>query len=310
VQHVFDRDLKRTQRDIAATRPNSAEYDYIRDEISDRLVDRLLDIKRDFRTVLDLGCHSGHIAKSLQKQSERLGEGDSLMGIESLTQVDRSEKMLKRDEDLVVLPSSVQHEMLVADEEDLPFESESFDLIISNLSLHWVNNLPGTLSQVKRLLKPDGAFIASMFGGDTLRELRTSFYLADLERDGGVSPHVSPFAEVADCGMLLQQAGFSLPTVDTDTFHIEYPCPFTLMEHLQGMGEGNVALQRRSFVPKETFLATASMYQTMYGLSDESIPATFQVNYMIGWSPHTSQQQPLNRGSGEVSLKDVVVDKG
>jgi len=76
------------------------------------------------------------------------------------------------------------------------------------------------------------------------------------------------------------------------------------------MGEGNVALQRRSFVPKETFLATASMYQTMYGLSDESIPATFQVNYMIGWSPHTSQQQPLNRGSGEVSLKDVVVDKG
>jgi len=147
VQHVFDRDLKRTQRDIAATRPNSAEYDYIRDEISDRLVDRLLDIKRDFRTVLDLGCHSGHIAKSLQKQSERLGEGDSLMGIESLTQVDRSEKMLKRDEDLVVLPSSVQHEMLVADEEDLPFESESFDLIISNLSLHWVNNLPGTLSQ-------------------------------------------------------------------------------------------------------------------------------------------------------------------
>jgi hypothetical protein len=120
-------DIKRIQRDAAATRPNSKEYDYIRDEMADRLVDRLLDIKREFKTVLDLGCHSGHILKSLQKQAHRLGEGDTFMGIESLTQVDRSgmyacwlrclclpclnnfwvaEKMLFRDQGQIVLPSS------------------------------------------------------------------------------------------------------------------------------------------------------------------------------------------------------------
>jgi len=225
-----------------------------------------------------------------------------MTGIEKLTQIYSTGEM-RRD-----ITQGQQYdvtvEKLVGDLEALPFADESFDLVISNLSLHWANDLLGSMLQIKRLLKPDGAFIASIFGEETLNELRTAFLVAEQEREGGISNHVSPFAAVSDAGNLLSRAQFALPTVDQEIVEVNYLDPFVLMRDLRGMGESNAQRSRRSYVPRDTFYAMAAAYQAMYGRPDGSIPATFQIVYMIGWRPHISQPQPKERGSAEVSLKD------
>lgn len=114
------------------------------------------------------------------------------------------------------------------------FESGSMDLIISCLSLHWVNDLPNAFKKILESLKEDGVFLASVFGGDTLYELRSSFQLAELERRGGLSPHISPFTEVRDIGNLLTRAGFCMLTIDTDEIVVNYPSIFELMWDLKG----------------------------------------------------------------------------
>ena len=194
---------------------------------------------------------------------------------------------------------------LLADEEHLPFPAEKFDLVLSSLSLHWVNDLPGTLIQASNSLRPDGVFIGAMLGGQTLTELRSAFVVAEQERDGGVSPHVSPFAQVADCGNLLQRAGFNLPTVDTDIIRLDFPDAFMLMEHLGGMGEGNACALRRDVLSRDTLTAAAVAYHELYGNADGTVPATFQVIYMIGWKPHETQARPKRRGSATRSLKEL-----
>eukprot|EP01035_Chromulina_nebulosa_P018424 gene18424-24128_t len=173
------------------------------------------------------------------------------------------------------------------------------------MSLHWVNDLPSTLNQIKNILKPDGAFIGSLLGGETLAELRHCFYLAEQERRGGIGPHASPFTQASDIAGLLQGAGFALPTIDIDTITIGYPNAFVLMEHIQKMGEGNASWNRQFHVGKETFLSMAALYQELYGNEDGTIPATFQVISMIGWGPDESQMKPCARGSATKSLKEL-----
>ncbi|POM77718.1 Hypothetical protein PHPALM_4851, partial [Phytophthora palmivora] len=199
----------------------------------------------------------------------------------------------------------VETSRLVVDEEFLPFPRHHFDLVMSSLSLHWVNDLESTFNQVLTTLKPDGAFIGAVLGGDSLQELRSAFILGDQERQGGISPHISPFMNVADAGNLLSATGFNLCTVDTDYIQVDYPNAFVLMEHLRGMGENNAVNSRGAPATRDSLLAAASIYQSMFGQPDGSVPATFQVIYLIGWSPHESQQKPLRRGSAQHSLKEL-----
>lgn len=181
----------------------------------------------------------------------------------------------------------------------------SLDLVISSLGLHWVNDLPGAMSQCRTALKPDGLFLATMFGGETLRELRISCTVAQMEREGGVSPRVSPLAQVRDAGNLLTRAGFALPTVDVDEITVRYPSAVELIDHLRSMGETNAVRERISTVNRDTALATAAVYQEMFGEPDGTIPATYQVIYMAGWSPDVSQQRPARRGTATVSFNDL-----
>lgn len=152
----------------------------------------------------------------------------------------------------------------------------------------------------------------AMIGGATLPELRVSLVLAEMERDGGVSPHVGPFVGLSDVGGLLTAAGFSLPTIDIDTIKFAYPSATTLMEHLQRMGENNACINRRTRTGIDTFLAASSIYDEMFGLeTDEgveegSIEASVQVIYAIGWSPHESQQRPSTRGSATHKVGEIV----
>ncbi|XP_077172399.1 arginine-hydroxylase NDUFAF5, mitochondrial isoform X3 [Paroedura picta] len=144
-----------------------------------------------------------------------------------------------------------------------------------------------------------------MFGGDTLYELRCSLQLAELEREGGFSPHVSPFTAVNDLGHLLGRAGFNTLTVDTDEIQVNYPGMFELMDDLQGMGESNCCWSRKSVLHRATMLAAAAVYREMYGNDDGTVPATFQIFYMIGWKFHESQARPAQRGSATMSFGDL-----
>jgi len=159
--------------------------------------------------------------------------------------------------------------------------------------------------QINHCLKEDAAFIGTIFGTDTLYELRCSLQLAEIEREGGFGQHVSPFTEMRDIGGLLQRAGLNLTTIDFDEIVIDYPSMFELMEDLKGMGENNCTWKRKHVLNRDTMLAASAIYKEMYGNEDGSIPATFQVLYMIGWKKSKKQPKPLKRGTATTSFRDL-----
>ncbi|MFT5485918.1 MAG: NADH dehydrogenase [ubiquinone] 1 alpha subcomplex assembly factor 5 [Paracoccaceae bacterium] len=282
---LFERKTVRRHRDRAAA--TFADHDFLHREIADQLADRLRDVKRDFTAALDIG--GGHGTTALDPKPD------------TLVTADLSDRLLAR------MPGGLS---VSADEEFLPFADGAFDLIASTLSLHWVNDLPGALIQIRRALKPDGLFLAAMLGGDTLVELRRAFLEAEAETTGGTSPHTSPVADVADAGALLQRAGFALPVIDTDTITVTYSDMFALMRELRGMGEANaVAARSRSGLRRDTVFAAAARYHELYADEDGRIPATFQIIWMTGWAPHETQQQPLRPGSGATRLADALEAK-
>ncbi|KAF9792414.1 S-adenosyl-L-methionine-dependent methyltransferase [Thelephora terrestris] len=294
---IFDRYAKVLQKDRSAL-PNRVEnsrmVDYLRDEIADRLTERMLDIKRKFNTVLDLGSGPGHFAKLLETETTQ-----------KVVMFDSSRNLLHRDPDEEF---KAEVERIVGDEENLlaTIPRNSQEAVVSCLSLHWVNDLPGALTQIKEVLVPDGVFLGAMFGGDTLFELRTSLQLAEVEREGGISPHVSPMTDTRDVSNLLGRAGFTLLTVDIDEIKVNYPSMWELMEDLQAMGESNAIIGRRGYVHRDTLAAASAIYREMYGGEDGTIPATFQIIYMIGWKPSPNQPKSLERGSATKSLKDIL----
>ncbi|KAJ7228220.1 S-adenosyl-L-methionine-dependent methyltransferase, partial [Mycena pura] len=291
---VFDRNVKRIQKDRAALQEASRTVDYVRDEVADRMMERFMDIKRTFGTILDLGSGSGHFTKLLEPVKAQ----KSVM-------IDLSEMSLRRDPDSEF---EVQVERIHGDEENLLeiVEPNSQEAIVSCLSLHWVNDLPGTLVQIREALRPDGLFLGAMLGGDTLFELRTALQIAEQERDGGIAPHVSPMTQTRDISNLMGRAGFSLLTVDIDEVKVGYPDMWALMDDLGAMGERNAILGPRRALRRDTLAAASAIYAALHGHDDGSVPATFQIIYMIGWKPAPSQPQPLHRGTGKVPLGEVL----
>jgi NADH dehydrogenase [ubiquinone] 1 alpha subcomplex assembly factor 5 len=338
-QSAFDRAVKRRQRNNAAramqqwrqgqthnesstsidyddsSNTSIVEYDYIRDEIARRLVDRLDDMKRSFPLALDLGSGSGYLYRAICADDALEAYSDEptggIGGVRKLVELDAAEEQLHRDADQAVDGSHrcVTYRLAVDDEEDsLPFPDGTFDLVISSCALHWINQLPNVFSEIHRVLKPDGCFLLAMMGGtDTLPELRAAMVLAELEREGGVSPHVGPFVQPSDVGSLLQRAGFALPTIDVDTHKLSFPNAAVLMEHLQRMGESNASLQRRERVSLNTFLSTACVYDQLFPseASQGDIEASIQIIYAIGWTPHESQPTPLERGTATHKVGDL-----
>lgn len=293
---VFDRKAKVIQKHRAAIAEDYSVYEYIKDEVGYHLSDRLFDIKRQFNLVVDLGCGYGHVSKHI-----------SIDNVKELIMCDACQEILNKTQ---YPEPEVKVSKIVIDEEKLPFENDSVDLLISCLSLHWINDLPSTFQQIKTCLKNDGVFLGAMFAGDTLYELRSSLQLAGIERDGGVAPRISPFVRLRDVGALMQSAGFSMLTIDTDEMIIRYPSMFELMWDLKGMGENNAVIHRPLRLNKNTMFSAATIYDQLYGNHDndsdtKSIPATFQILYMIGWKPDPSQPRPLARGSGKISIKDI-----
>ncbi len=286
---VFDRRVVRLHRDRAA--PAIAAHDFLFKEVAERLADRLEIIRRSFPRALDLGCHGGEMAGAL------LGKA----GIETVVQADLSPAMAST-------AAANGQPTLAADEELLPFAPGSFDLVVSNLSLHWVNDLPGALIQARQALKPDGLFLAALLGGETLFELRRSLFEAEQEVTGGLSPRISPMAGLRDAAGLLQRAGFALPVADMDSITVSYPNPVRLMQDLRGMGETNAALARLKAPTRRAVIARAmERYAELFQEQDGTVPATFDVIFLAAWSPDpTTQQQPARRGSANARLAEAL----
>lgn len=264
-------DRKRVRQHRTRALANFGGHDFLLKEMSERLADRLGDIQRRFARVLVIG--------------------DSLL----------------EPPGAWVVRSGAD---AVFDEEYLPFAPDSFDCVIAGTSLHWVNDLVGTLIQIHRLLKPDGLLLAMLPGGETLKELRQSLERAEIDTKGGVSPRVSPFVDVRDAGNLLARAGFALPVADSDMLTVEYEHPLKLMEDLRGMGQGNALMQsRKHFTSRGLLMKAAENYRRDFSNEAGRVAASFEFVTLTGWKPHASQQQPLKRGSGKIHLAEALQKK-
>ena len=262
--HIFDRQQVRRQRDRAAAL-YVPRHSVLCEEVATHLVTRIGDVKRDFKTVLDLGAHDGLVAKALDKHKDRF-----------VVASDLSQKLLQ---------SGGGANLVVADEELLPFAHNSFDLVVSNLSLHWVNDLPGALVQIKNAMRPDGLFLATLLGGQTLYELRECLLEAELAICGGISPRMSPNIDMQTASALLQRAGFSLPVTDQELLTFTYTDMYALMRDVRGMGEANAHSGRlMKFTSRKVFEWAARLYKERFALPDGRIRATFDVIFMHGWS--------------------------
>lgn len=194
----------------------------------------------------------------------------------------------------------------------LEIEPGSVDLVVSLMTLHWANDLPGALSQIRRALRPDGLFLGTLLGAGTLKELRGVLTEAELTERGGVQARVSPFADGFDGAGLLQRAGFALPVADVDRLTVRYQNLFALIRDLRAMGETNVLAGTIRPLTRPIIARAAALYAEKYAEPDGRIPATFEIVNLAGWAPHESQQKPLARGSARTRLADAlgVVEHG
>jgi SAM-dependent methyltransferase len=264
-------------------RARKAPAHFLLDRVAADFAERLSLVSRAFPRALDLGTPGPQVAEALRANERSVFRAAS------------------------ILDATPSVPSLVADEEVLPFASESFDLIASALSLQWANDLPGVLVQIRRALAPDGLFLAALVGGQSLTELRTALTSAEAELTGGASPRVAPFADIRDLGQLLQRAGFALPVTDIDPIVVRYASMFALMQDLRAMGATN-ALSERSRVPlgRAVLMRAAEIYAERFADVDGRVRATFEVVWLSGWAPHESQQKPLAPGSARMRLAEVL----
>ena len=280
----FDRMLLRKRRRRCAA--SITAHDFLLHRVADDLMDRLASVSREFDVTVSLNGHHG-VVGSAMRQMKNVG---------LVVEADVCEAFVK----------AVDRPGLVCDEEALPFANGRIDLIASGLSLHFVNDLPGTLVQIRRTLKPDGLFLAALLGGRTLWELRDAFLEAETEILGGVSPRVAPMIDVRESGALLQRAGFALPVTDADLVTVTYSSPLALMHELRGMGAGNVLSERsRKPLRREILWRACEIYQNHHERAGR-VPASFEIIYLTGWSPHESQQKPLRPGAAQMRLADAL----
>src|ERR1044071_4407642 len=275
---IFDRMLLRARRARAAALGPAT---FLVDRVADDMAGRLSAVLRRFDIAVDLGTPTGAVRRTL---ADRVGA-------------------------IVAVGPAVSGGALEigADEEALPFRDGSLDLVVSALALQFVNDLPGTLVQIRRALKPDGLFLAAMIGGESLAELREAFAAAESEVEGGVSPRIAPFADLRDLGALLQRAGFALPVTDIDRVTVRYATPLALMHDLRRMGATNALAERRKKpLRRATLRRLFEVYAERFADADGRIRATFEIVWLSGWAPHESQQKPLTPGSAKARLADAL----
>jgi SAM-dependent methyltransferase len=298
---LFDRTLIEARR-RRARRMGPATF--LLDRVAEDFADRLATVLRRFECAVDLGTPTQAVRAALA--------GNSAIGtmVAVARAFDEADTVSRRVVADTVSPRVIADTVplrVVADLEALPFAAASLDIVVSAFALQTVDDLPGTLIQIRRALKPDGLFLAALLGGDTLTELRESFAVAESELTGGVSPRVVPFADLRDMGALLQRAGFALPVTDVDRVVVRYSSPLALMADLRRMGATNPLVERRRVPLRRDMLARLiEVYAERFGDPDGKVRASFDIVWLSGWAPHESQQQPLRPGSAKARLADAL----
>ncbi len=269
---LFDPDRRAARLRRAGRR--FADADFLHRRAATETVASLEAIVRSFPVAVDLSPHAGVFADVVAPLGERVGP--------------------------------VQAVMAAPGQAALPLADGSADLVVSILGLHWADDLPGALAQIKRALKPDGLFLGALFGAGTLKELRGVLTEAELQVRGGAQARVSPFADGYDAAALMQRAGFALPVTDVDRVTVRYPDLFALVRDLRAMGETNALAGTIRPLTRDIAARAAALYAERHAEADGRIPATFEIVQLAGWAPHDSQQKPLPRGSAKMRLADAL----
>jgi SAM-dependent methyltransferase len=276
------------RRKLRALATPAVGADFLMRRAAVDLVDRLSTIARRFPAAATVFSPGGTAAQALQAT----GKTDSVIEVSAHASL--------------AGPAGA----LIAATETVPLPAASLDLAVSLLALHEANDIPGVLIQIRRVLKPDGLFLAAFPGGGTLAELRESLLAAEIELLGGASPRVLPFTDVRDAGGLLQRAGFALPVADIETVTVRYDSMFSLMRDLRAMGATNALVARsRRPATRALFLRAAEIYAERFSDADGRVRATFSIVWLSGWAPDASQPKPLRPGSAKVSLAKALGDE-
>ncbi|WP_428061078.1 methyltransferase domain-containing protein [Brevundimonas sp.] len=277
--YIFDAVRRQARLTRSVARFDQADFLHVR--AAENAAESLEAILRDFPVAVDLSAHPGVFDRAV-----RAGDAAGRVG-PVVAPLDFAQRAAPGAQALLLDPDST-------------------DLIVSLLTLHWANDLPGALAQIRRALKPDGLFIGTLFGAGTLKELRGVLTEAELAERGGAQARVSPFADGYDGAALLQRAGFALPVSDVDRFTVRYPDLFALIRDLRAMGETNVLQGMVRPLNRRIVARAAALYAERHGQEDGRIPATFEIIHLAGWKPHESQQKPLPRGSAKTRLADAL----
>ncbi len=269
------------------------EYDsfaFLKERVCNELVERVCDVSRQFRLALDWGAHDGRSASKLLDSK-------------------KAENAICLELSPLFACKARAHNLLSvsAPFESVPFRPNTFDLVVSALSLHWVNDLPNFLSEINLSMAEDGFFVAAFFGLGTLKELRDSMIEAEIECSGGATTRLPPMPSLQDMATLLQISGFALPVADIQPITVRYSNIFKLLDDIRGMGEQAPTVQRHEhFVSRTLLERTDKIYRENYAESDDKIPATFQIIWISGWSPSPNQPKALKPGSAKHSLAAAV----
>jgi len=267
--------------------PEIGAHEFLLTHVAREIAERVALMLRSFPLALDLGAYHGLLGRKI---AELPSVGEMIYA-----------------ESAYALAALCPRPALVCDEDLLPFKEASLNLIVSGLALHRVNDLPGALIQVRRVLRADGLFIAGLLGARSLIELRQSLIEAEAEMEGGASPRVAPFGDVRDYGGLLQRAGFALPVADAEVLNVPYPSPRELMREIRVLGGGNVLSERsKAPLPRRTLDRAEAIYRERHATPDGGVSATFEIVYLSGWAPDASQQKPLKPGSAAARLADAL----
>jgi len=269
---IFDRAARRRRRDRAAL--NWRAHDFLRAAMLDGIGERLESVTREFHDVLDLGCFDGSFASPCGAAVTRIDAGAAF---------------------------ARQADGIQADEDMLPVEPASFDLVVSAGVLDSVNDVPGALAQIRRALRPDGLFLGAFIGGQSLGHARAAFREAERERPAA---RFHPMIDVRSAGDLLVRAGFALPVADGETLSVRYPDLFRLIADLRGMAASNV-LHGHVPLTRRAFTAAAQAFADRAD-PDGRIAERFDIIFLTGWAPSPDQPKPAKRGSATASLASAL----
>ena len=289
--HLLDKKLIRQSFDAAA--PHYDDVAVLQREVGQRLVDRLELIKLSPGVILDVGAGTGYISQSLKK----VYKGAKLISLDiapGMLQVARSKNSW-------ISKWLGSNEFICGDAECLPLADNSVDLIISSLTLQWCGELDRAFSEFRRVLKPEGLLMFSSFGPDTLKELRESWHMADMNVDANgrneqKNAHVNDFIDMHDMGDALLRAGLSDPVMDVENFTLTYSDVYQLMRELKALGAHNVANSRRHSLTGKTRLKNmVSAYENFR--ADGLLPATYEVVYGHAWGISDAQNIEISLSS-------------